>query len=106
MPAQPWYVLAQIAFDPNGNPSGAEGIEFVSLEQLLAESDFVSIHAPSLPKTQGMFNAARLAQMKPTAFLINAARGALVNEADLDWPNIAEEIEDVGAANCMRSNRC
>jgi D-3-phosphoglycerate dehydrogenase len=72
-----------LAFDPNGNPSGAPGIEFVSLDQLVAESDFVSIHAPSLPETHGMFNAARFAQMKRTAFLINAARGALVNETDL-----------------------
>ncbi len=77
------FSMRILAFDPNGNPSGAEGIEFVSLEQLLAESDFVSIHAPSLPETQGMFNAVRFAQMKRTAFLINAARGALVNETDL-----------------------
>jgi phosphoglycerate dehydrogenase-like enzyme len=72
-----------LAFDPNGIASDASGIQFVGFDQLLKESDFVSIHAPSLPETQGMFDAARFAQMKPTAFLINAARGALVNEPDL-----------------------
>ncbi len=72
-----------LAFDPNPGPSNPPEVQFVSFDQLLQESDFVSIHAPSLPETQGMFDAGRFAQMKRTAFLINAARGALVNEADL-----------------------
>lgn len=75
-----------IACDPilaaaNGeNPSG---IEFTSLDKLLAESDFVSLHAPSTSETRGMFNSARFKQMKSTAYLINTARGSLINEADL-----------------------
>ena len=39
------------------------------------------VHAPNLPETKGMFHAARFAQMKPTAYFINTARGALVEEA-------------------------
>lgn len=72
-----------LAFDPIVDPAGAPGIQFVSFDDLLRESDFVSIHAPSLPETQGMFDAGRFAQMKHTAFLVNAARGALVDEAAL-----------------------
>ncbi len=58
-------------------------VEFVDLDRLLAESDFISVHAPSLPETQGMFNAERFARMKPTAYFINTARGTLVEEAAL-----------------------
>lgn len=76
-----------LAFDPpqaeKGAPHGLPPVEFVSLDQLLAESDFVSVHAPALPETRGLFNAARFAQMKPAAYFINTARGALVDDAAL-----------------------
>ncbi len=55
----------------------------VELERLFRESDVVSLHCPLTPATQGLVNAARLAWMKPTAFLINTARGGLVIEKDL-----------------------
>lgn len=64
-------------------PGDLANIEFVNLDDLLAKSDFVSIHAPAIPETRGLFNAARFARMKPTAYLINTARGALVDEAAL-----------------------
>jgi glycerate dehydrogenase len=57
--------------------------EHVGLEALLRESDVVSLHCPLTEQTKELMNAARLKWMKPTAFLINTARGALVNEADL-----------------------
>jgi len=60
-----------------------DGVEFVDLDRLFGESDFVSLHCPLTPETKEMINAARLARMKPSAFLINTARGALVNEKDL-----------------------
>jgi glycerate dehydrogenase len=59
------------------------GGEYVDLDRLFRESDVVSLHCPLTPQTQGMIDAARLATMKPTAYLINTARGGLVNEADL-----------------------
>ena len=55
----------------------------LSLSQLLAESDIVSIHAPLNERTQGLIGSCELAQMKRSAFLINMGRGAIVKEADL-----------------------
>ena len=59
------------------------GYRFVPLDTLLRESDFVTLHVPLLPQTSGMIGAAELALMKPTAYLINAARGPVVNERAL-----------------------
>jgi glycerate dehydrogenase len=57
--------------------------ECVDLERLLRESDVVSLHCPLTPETQGLVNAASIALMKPSALLLNTARGGLVVEADL-----------------------
>ena len=54
-----------------------------SVEDVLREADFVSIHSPATPETRHLINAARLALMRPTAFLINTARGDIVDEAAL-----------------------
>jgi phosphoglycerate dehydrogenase-like enzyme len=59
------------------------GYQFVNLDTLLRESDFVSLHVPLLPETTGMMGAAQFALMKPTAFLVNAARGSVVDERAL-----------------------
>ncbi len=58
-------------------------IKSVSLEELLSHSDFVSLHCPLTPDTKHIINGERLAIMKPSAYLVNTSRGALVNEADL-----------------------
>ncbi|MEI7952132.1 MAG: D-2-hydroxyacid dehydrogenase [Synechococcaceae cyanobacterium ELA182] len=55
----------------------------VPLDQLLRQSDVVSLHCPLRPETQGLIDAAHLGRMKPGALLINAGRGALINEVDL-----------------------
>ena len=54
------------------------GVEYLPLADLLQAADFVSLHAPLTPSTRGMINAATLRLMRPTAILINTARGALV----------------------------
>jgi D-3-phosphoglycerate dehydrogenase len=58
-------------------------VESVDFPQLLKISDHISIHAPLLPETQGLFNADAFRQMKPHAYLINTARGPIVDEAAL-----------------------
>jgi glycerate dehydrogenase len=55
----------------------------VDLDTLFRESDVVSLHCPLTPETKGLVDARRLAMMKPTAFLVNTARGPLVDEAAL-----------------------
>ncbi len=59
------------------------GAARVSLDRLLADSDFISVHADLNDSTRGMFNASAFAKMKPTAVFVNTARGPLVVEADL-----------------------
>jgi lactate dehydrogenase-like 2-hydroxyacid dehydrogenase len=65
-------------------PAGSLGAEpRATLDQLLGEADFVSLHCPALPETHHLMNAQRLGQMKSTAILINTARGDVVDEAAL-----------------------
>lgn len=59
------------------------GVEIVSLDELLRQSDFVSIHATLNAETRHMIGAAQLAMMKPSAFLVNTSRGGIVDEAAL-----------------------
>jgi len=56
------------------------GVEYAPLARLLAEADFISMHANNLPENKGMIGAATFAQMKPTAFCINTSRGRMVDE--------------------------
>ena len=63
--------------------SGELGGEGADLETLFRESDVISLHCPLTPETKGLINAQRIGWMKPSAFLINTARGLLVDEAEL-----------------------
>jgi D-3-phosphoglycerate dehydrogenase len=79
------FGLRVLAYDPYVPPEvlAAAGVTGVSLDDLLARADFVSIHAPLLPATRGLFNPATFAKMKHGACLINTARGPLVDETAL-----------------------
>ena len=59
------------------------GVELVDLDTLLGEADFVSLHCPLSDETRGLIDADKLARMKPSAVLVNTARGGLIVEADL-----------------------
>lgn len=74
-----------LAYDPYvpAERGAAMGVEMVSLEDLLRQSDYVSIHVPLLPETRHLINAETLALMKPTAYLINTSRGPIVDEPAL-----------------------
>jgi D-3-phosphoglycerate dehydrogenase len=71
-----------LAHDPLLAP-GADapsGIQIVSLDEIIAKSDFISLHLPFLPTTKGLFGADNLKKMKKGAYLINCARGGIVDE--------------------------
>ena len=61
----------------------AENCEYRSLEELMAESDVVSIHATLSPQTTGMISRELLGRMKPGAYIVNTARGAIIDQAAL-----------------------
>jgi glycerate dehydrogenase len=66
-----------------GDPPAYEGFRWAAVEEVLRQSDVVSLHSPLFPETQGMVNARSLAWMKASAFLINTSRGPLVVDQDL-----------------------
>jgi glycerate dehydrogenase len=72
-----------LVYSRSAKPSTIPGVQMVSLEELLVNSDYVSLHCPLTGETRGMIDAAALRLMKPTAFLINTARGAIIKETDL-----------------------
>ncbi|HEY0710163.1 MAG TPA: hydroxyacid dehydrogenase [Polyangia bacterium] len=71
-----------LAFDPGLAPGASPpaGIEFASFEQLVTQSDFISLHIPLLPSTKNLFGTETLGKMKKGAYLINCARGGVVDE--------------------------
>ena len=75
----------------------AAGCEPVAdLDAALPRADFVTIHCPKTPETVGMFNAARLARMKPTAYLVNTARGGIIDEPALHAALTAGKLAGAG----------
>lgn len=71
-----------IAHDPALAASGEviPGLEWVSLERLLSESDYISVHAPLNPHTRHLINAETISRIKPTCYLVNCARGPVIDE--------------------------
>jgi D-3-phosphoglycerate dehydrogenase len=70
----------------------AYGLEYVTQEELMRESDIISIHVPVLPSTINMINRETLSMMKNDVLLVNVARGEIVNNDDLAWALEAHEI--------------
>jgi len=87
-----------IAYDPYVTPARAQqlGVRLVELDELLATSDFVTIHMPKTPETVGMLGAAAFAKMKDSAYVINVARGGLVDEAALHTALVEGQIAGAG----------
>jgi D-3-phosphoglycerate dehydrogenase / 2-oxoglutarate reductase len=85
------FEMRVLAYDvlPDAGFARQHGVELVDLATLFAAADFVSVHAPHTAETHKIVNRERIALMKPTAFLVNTARGGLVDEAAL-----AEALRD------------
>jgi glyoxylate reductase len=80
------FAMRILYHDPNRLPAAEEkdlGVAWAPFEKLLAEADFVSIHARLTPETRHLLGERQLGLMKPTAFLVNTARGPIVNEEAL-----------------------
>jgi D-3-phosphoglycerate dehydrogenase len=79
------FGIKVIAFDPFAKPDvfKATRVENVDFDTLLNKSDYVSVHAPLTPQTRGMMNAAVFAKMKKGAYIVNTARGPLIDEPAL-----------------------
>jgi D-3-phosphoglycerate dehydrogenase len=96
-----------IAHDPYVSAAIAQelGVELVSFERLLEISDFISVHAPLTPQTRGLFNADAFRRMKRGAYIVNTARGPLLDEAALvaalDAGHLGGAALDVVAAEPM-----
>ncbi|HVE51536.1 MAG TPA: NAD(P)-dependent oxidoreductase [Casimicrobiaceae bacterium] len=78
--------MRHIAHDPWANPAIASeaGVTLVDLATVFREADFLCVHCPLTPQTKHLVNAERIATMKPSAYLINTARGAIVDQRSLE----------------------
>ena len=87
-----------IAYDPYPDAKAAAelGIELVSLDEVFRRADFVSVSCPLTPETHHLVNAERLALMKPTAYIINTARGPIVDQKALTAALTARRIAGAG----------
>lgn len=81
------FGMSLIGYDPYLPPYETActefGVNMATLEEVLAQSDFISLHVPLNGATRNLINRDSLSRMKPTAYVINTARGGIINEADL-----------------------
>ena len=92
------FDMRVVAYDPYVTSARAQqlGVQLVSLDELVEQSDFITIHMPKTPETTGMIGAEQLRRMKPTAYVVNVARGGLIDEAALFDALTAGEIAGAG----------
>lgn len=92
------FGVTVVACDPYVTPARAQqlGVTLLSLDELLAQSDFVTIHMPKTPETTGMIGAEQFRAMKPTAYVVNVARGGLIDEEALYTALTTGEIAGAG----------
>lgn len=77
-----WGMNQPLAFDPYAEAATARaaGARLVSLDELMSQADFVSVHCPLTPATRNLIGVEQLARMRPDAYLLNTARGGIVDE--------------------------
>ena len=100
------FDMRVLATDPVADQAfaAAHSIELVALDDLLREADFVSLHTPLAPETRHLIGRRELALMKPAAFLINTARGGLIDEAAL-YEALTSGASPAPAWTCSRPSR-
>ena len=78
------FGMETVAFDPLLAPGErVDGVEIATFEEVLERSEFVTVHTPLTPRTEGMIGAAELARMKPGSIIVNCARGGIIDEVAL-----------------------
>jgi D-3-phosphoglycerate dehydrogenase len=92
------FGVSVIAYDPYVTAARAQqlGVTLVTLDELLAQADFITIHMPKTPETTGMISTPQFALMKPTAYIVNVARGGLIDEDALYEALTAKRIAGAG----------
>lgn len=92
------FDMRVVAYDPYVTSARAQqlGVQLLGLDELLEQSDFVTIHMPKTPETTGMIGAEQFRIMKPSAFVVNVARGGLIDEEALHAALISGEIAGAG----------
>ena len=92
------FEMRVVAYDPYVTSTRAQqlGVQLVTLDELLEQSDFITIHMPKTPETTGMISTEQLGRMKRTAYIVNVARGGLIDEDALFQALSAGEIAGAG----------
>ena len=87
-----------LGYDPytSGNTAAMENISIISLEDLLEQADYISVHTPLNDNTRGLIGKNELARMKPTCYLVNCARGPIVDEMALYQALLSGSIAGAG----------
>ncbi|MCR2811585.1 phosphoglycerate dehydrogenase [Microbacterium sp. zg.Y1090] len=87
-----------VAYDPYVTSARAQqlGVQLLSLDDLLQQSDFITIHMPKTPETTGMISTEQFRLMKPSAYIVNVARGGLIDEEALHTALTTGEIAGAG----------
>ncbi len=92
------FDMRVVAYDPYVTSARAQhlGVQLLTLDELLEQSDFVTIHMPKTPETTGMISTEQFARMKPTSYVVNVARGGLIDEEALYSALSTGEIAGAG----------
>ncbi len=82
----------------------ANGVTLTTADEVFRQGDFISLHLPASDDTRRLINKRTLSLMKSTAFLVNTARGAIINESDLAAALREKKIAGAGRLTCSKRN--
>ena len=90
------FGMRVLAYNPRPKDKGEINVSFVSMDELLSQSDFVTCHCPLTPETEGLINKENISKMKKSAILINTSRGPVVDEQALADALNNDELQAAG----------